>query len=572
MSCRTTAGGSASMSLAGAYTSLPDSDLARIFHALKREGKGVANPSEFEMSEWRDRQLSLLDRATRMSAARKDAIRDRLFQSRGQPSPNGSTFYAWSRIEGAARQEVAIRAVGNAVDLEPPGSQADLYELGEDGRPARVWYASYGSNLHRARFMKYVEGGEAGSRKYLGCDDKTPPVGDIPIRFHGARPHFALTSRVWRGGIAFLDTEGDDQASALGRAYNISIGQFDQVIAQENGGDGVKAPAVDTTEVLTSGRAVTGGGAYETLVHIGDYQGSPVLTMTAPFTAKEAIERKGRVGRGNLTLPVAANKPSAAYAHMIGSGLGETFGMDPVAQADYIRGCPGGDRWSRRDLVKILRSETPPPIAPTSASTTSSTSSRSSRALKFSDTDKPLPNTGNDRTSANVLAAANTSICSTGEQKDAALRHLSRIRGMRKDNLARNERVLARIRTGIATDSGRAAELKAASKVAKLNEEIEDLDRAVAHLRAQPVATYYAAASTRTAAAWKEEDAKVLGLYRVAEYAHDQAQKEFRDLPTNASASRFDKAERAMVHTRKPLAQLEQRLSEISQRIRQRAE
>jgi len=316
-------------------------------------------PSELDLAEWRNRQLALVEHAKRMTDSRKDALRSKLFRARSEPVPDGSMFYAWRTIEARARQEAAIRAITTAIDLEPPGSQADQYELGEDGRPTQVYYASYGSNMHEDRFLTYINGGTppGSARTYDGCDDKTPPADDIPIRYTGARPHFALTSRVWNGGIAFIDPEQDQQTSALGRAYAVSIGQFDQIVAQENGLASSESVPVPLDEALTKGRSVTGEGVYQTIVHVGDYNGRPVLTFTAPFSARDALTKAGRVRRGDTRLPVMTNKPSAAYVRMIGSGLGQTFGMDEVAQADYIRGCPGGDRWPRQELVRTLRAK-----------------------------------------------------------------------------------------------------------------------------------------------------------------------------------------------------------------------
>lgn len=367
MSCHSTSGGIVSTSLARGVTGLNEKEVQHIFHALKREAHGMPAPSELEVREWRSRQYDLLARMRRMSDNRRDKLRDRLFRSREESVPDGPTFHAWRTVEARARQEATLREIGTAVDLDPPGSQAHLYDLGEDGRPKRVWYASYGSNLHRDRFMNYIEGGspEGSTRVYDGCVDPTPPVADIPIRFAGARPHFALTSRVWRGGIAFIDAAKGETSHGLGRAYDIAIDQFDDVVAQENGLPAKYSSKVPLTEALTEGRSVTGTGSYETILHIGDYQGAPVLTFTAPFSANEALTKSGHILRtpvGTKTpvrMPVMTNKPSAAYLRMIGSGLNETFGMDELQQADYLRGCPGGDRWERQQMVRILRGQEP---------------------------------------------------------------------------------------------------------------------------------------------------------------------------------------------------------------------
>jgi hypothetical protein len=356
MSSRATAGGSASTSLARAATQLSDRDIQWLFHVLEHEGAHAHNPSEVDLQAWRCRQEELLDHLTHMSEPKRSSVRHRLYRSRAEPNPDAPTFYAWSRIEGRARQEITIRGVTTAIDLDPPGSHADQYDLDKDGQPTTLWYASYGSNLDQERFLIYLHGGtpEGSNRTYPGCTDTGDPTGDVPIRW-GGRPHFALTSRVWGGGIAFMDDAKD--AQGLGRAYRVTAGQFDEIVHFENSGTtAAGAKKINLDDVLTAGRLATGPGAYETLVHVGDHDGAPVLTFTAPFSAEDAIAGRVRITRGHaLPVHVHSNKPSASYVRMIGQGLAQTFGMDEVAQADYIRGCPGGDQWQRRDLVQTLR-------------------------------------------------------------------------------------------------------------------------------------------------------------------------------------------------------------------------
>ena len=73
-----------------------------------------------------------------------------------------------------------------------------------------VWYACYGSNINRERFMRYIN----------RCSDTTPPVEDRPYEFKHP-VFFAGHSSIWENkGTAFLDvwSEGD----ALGRIYKIT--------------------------------------------------------------------------------------------------------------------------------------------------------------------------------------------------------------------------------------------------------------------------------------------------------------------------------------------------------------
>ena len=84
-----------------------------------------------------------------------------------------------------------------------------------------VWYACYGSNINRDRFMKYIN----------KCSDKTPPVEDRPYRFNH-NIYFAKSSDNWEGcGVAFLDDTCDGEA--FGRIYKITRNQYEEVQHQE---------------------------------------------------------------------------------------------------------------------------------------------------------------------------------------------------------------------------------------------------------------------------------------------------------------------------------------------------
>jgi hypothetical protein len=96
-----------------------------------------------------------------------------------------------------------------------------------------VWYVAYGSNLFKERFMAYINGGiyKGNGRKYKGCNDKTPPLKDMPYLI----PHelyFGNKSTTWGGkGVAFIDA--DKSGLTLGRAYLIKEEQFIEIQQQE---------------------------------------------------------------------------------------------------------------------------------------------------------------------------------------------------------------------------------------------------------------------------------------------------------------------------------------------------
>ena len=94
-----------------------------------------------------------------------------------------------------------------------------------------VWYACYGSNLCRERFLWYIQGG--GPKNNSGCQDKTLPVVERPYSIHHEL-YFANQSRTWgNGGVAFLKTEKNEKIQTLGRAYLITTAQFEDIRKQE---------------------------------------------------------------------------------------------------------------------------------------------------------------------------------------------------------------------------------------------------------------------------------------------------------------------------------------------------
>ncbi|MFC4909858.1 histone deacetylase [Actinomadura gamaensis] len=185
-----------------------------------------------------------------------------------------------------------------------------------------LWYVAYGSNLHRDRFLCYLAGGRpaGAARTYTGCRDTRPPLADRPVLLPGGI-YFALTSLVWGGGMAFYDPALDGETPA--RAYLLTAGQFSDVLAQEmrreTGADLDLAPAV------TTGRQTLGPGRYETVLNVGELDGHPMLTFTAPHGAADA----------------ALNAPSAAYLAMLSGGLTETHGWPPERVSTYLMSCPG---------------------------------------------------------------------------------------------------------------------------------------------------------------------------------------------------------------------------------------
>ncbi|WP_151526004.1 histone deacetylase [Serinicoccus kebangsaanensis] len=211
-----------------------------------------------------------------------------------------------------------------------------------------VWYAAYGSNLHRDRFLRYLQGGQpdGARRTHAGARDPSDPRAEAPYRLPG-RLRFGWDSPTWGGGIAFYEAhgpgeegEGEGDASegvVLARAYLLTGEQFADVVAQEMR----RAPgqALDLAPALSAGRHAYGPGRYETVHHVGDLDGRPVLTFTA--------DRPG-------DLP--ENPPAPAYLRTIAAGLADAHDLAPDAVVTYLRRCsPVAESWTSEELTDLLR-------------------------------------------------------------------------------------------------------------------------------------------------------------------------------------------------------------------------
>lgn len=200
----------------------------------------------------------------------------------------------------------------------------------------RVWYVAYAANMGVDRLRCYLAGGrpQGGRRTYPGARDARMPVRSTAVELAGV-VYFATESPVWRGGRAFYDPDAGDTVWA--RAHLLTAGQFSDIAAQEM----YRAPGddLDLGAVLTGGRARLGPGRYETLVHLGDLDGVPLLTFTAPWRAAD----------------VEWTKPSAAYVRVLGAGLLEAGRWEAGEVARYLASRPGAaGRWTAAEVTRVL--------------------------------------------------------------------------------------------------------------------------------------------------------------------------------------------------------------------------
>lgn len=183
--------------------------------------------------------------------------------------------------------------------------------------PMLVWYAAFGSNVLRERFLVYLRGGSVpvSGRHQHGARDATDPVDDRPFRLD--RPMaFGFESKGWGGaGVAFVNPHQVEPEDTLGRAWLISDEQLADVWAQENGR--TVGPPLDLAALADSGSADLGGGWYRRLEYLGMLDGHAVATITCE------------------TLP-APNPAASGYLDVVGRGIMETWGMAPQDAADYL--------------------------------------------------------------------------------------------------------------------------------------------------------------------------------------------------------------------------------------------
>lgn len=206
----------------------------------------------------------------------------------------------------------------------------------------QIWYVAYGSNLAIDRFRCYLSGGRpvGGAREYAGCRDPSDPARAEGVELPGGIV-FASESGVWGGGMAFFDRGLPGVAAC--RAYLVTADQFGDIAAQERrrppGGEFARDLAGLLPDVETV--VATGPGHYETVVRLGELDGSPMFTITHHDVP---------------SLPLAA--PTAAYLQWISAGLREAHGYDEARIARYLGAAPGvAGVWSEKEIEELSRSE-----------------------------------------------------------------------------------------------------------------------------------------------------------------------------------------------------------------------
>ena len=202
-----------------------------------------------------------------------------------------------------------------------------------------VWYASYGSNLSRERFLCYIRGGRppGAERTYAGCRDQSLPLDARKVMIN-RKLYFAKNSTTWQnGGVAFVKDNLDHKEKTLGCMYLITEEQFKDVIKQEIGQE--ENIEVDLKRIARKGEEVFKSEAwYGKILYLHKEDKIPVFT----FTHENEIEKK--------------ESPSPCYLRTILAGIRETYPfMSQKELFDYCLAVPEiKNAYSKKRLKELF--------------------------------------------------------------------------------------------------------------------------------------------------------------------------------------------------------------------------
>lgn len=202
----------------------------------------------------------------------------------------------------------------------------------------KVWYACYGSNILEERFLCYIKGGQPNGAKttYEGCTDKTLPA-DHEDFYICSELYFARESGNWdNGGVAFIRTSFEPQASTIGRIYLVTKGQLIDIARQET--------STKTELTINFDRAIEDGSYifkrpswYGNLLYLGQQHGYPIFTLT----------------NENDLQPLS--KPSKYYIKTISNGIKEAHNFDDKTILEYLRSKGGvKGNYDNQELLDII--------------------------------------------------------------------------------------------------------------------------------------------------------------------------------------------------------------------------
>ncbi|XP_044477204.1 histone deacetylase 5 [Mangifera indica] len=200
-----------------------------------------------------------------------------------------------------------------------------------------VWYASFGSNMWKPRFLSYIQGGQVEGMKKAcsGSMDRNPPKETLWKTF----PHRLFFGRnstcTWGpGGVAFLNPESNNQEKTYLCLYRITLEQYNDVLLQENSPTNEKySPFLDITALnsIADKKSISlealKKGWYHNVVYLGKERDIPILTMTCSLSDVESF-KSGEI-------PLRA--PAVEYANVLIRGLVEGGQLSEKEAMAYIQ-------------------------------------------------------------------------------------------------------------------------------------------------------------------------------------------------------------------------------------------
>lgn len=173
-----------------------------------------------------------------------------------------------------------------------------------------IWYLSYGSNLNRQRFNKYIFGGKVNKdTREEGCRDQSLPIEEKAIRFNYDL-YFAGECSKWDNkGMAFIKKSSNQASYTYGKMYLIKQSQFEDVVKQENKMAVSSDLSIDYHHLDRHGYYDLNPTTYGRMLKIGEDKGYPIYTFTS---SQERAD---------------INPPAITYLTTILSGLLETQGI-----------------------------------------------------------------------------------------------------------------------------------------------------------------------------------------------------------------------------------------------------
>ena len=200
-----------------------------------------------------------------------------------------------------------------------------------------VWYASYGSNLSKDRFLCYIRGGkpEGSEKEEVGCRDQSLPLKQETFIMNFPL-YFAKNSDRWQQqGVAFIGLTKDENEVTYSRKYLITREQFLDVVKQENNGIELD---IDLEKVKKEGHLTLRDSWYGTILFLGEEEGAPIFTFTADWD-----------------LDVPFNKPSEQYLSMIIEGLKRYVNLNNHEIINYLSTKPGViDNYTKEEIEKLI--------------------------------------------------------------------------------------------------------------------------------------------------------------------------------------------------------------------------